>query len=365
MKRILFIFLFSFSTSIIYAARISGSFAPSDTNTVMNLLKMDYDTRADSSVQKVKVKTDKTFDFTITLKEPAIFCLEDGQGYTVTYLLVKPDDVIKLAINGGKVTVTGSQETQYLVDYESLREKTFIRLLKPTYDSARAANKAKDKEKVEYWNKQQAIAQVQYKAELSQWARQPFFLNSLAAIHHSLRWNSDTDVSLMDSMVAIYQKNYKGYTLTKQLENKVNRTKRVAFGVKAPVFQSTTAEGSAFDLATVNSKYILLDFWASWCGPCRLESPTLVRLYKEYQDKGFTIISVSIDDEQSKWIKAIKKDHYTWTNTSDLKGWQSPSAVLYGIASIPASFLLDGEGKIIAKNLRGEELEKKLKELMP
>lgn len=364
MKRLLFILLFSFSFPLLHAAKISGSFSPKDTVTVMTLLKMNYDTREDSTLQRIKVKPDKTFDFTITLKEPAIFCLEDGQGYTITYLLVKPADVITFTINNGKVSVTGSPETQYLIEYETLREKTFARLLKPTYDSARAANKAKDKEKLEYWNKQQTIAQAQYKAELSQWSRQAFFLNSLAAIHHSLRWNADTDVGLMDSMVAAYQKNYSGYTLTRQLENKVNRTKRVAFGVQAPNFLSTTEAGAAFALKEVKSNYILLDFWASWCGPCRMESPTLVRLYKEYQEKGFTIISVSIDDEQSKWLKAIKKDHYTWTNVSDLKGWQSPSAVLYGVTSIPASFLLDKEGRIIAKNLRGQELENKLKELM-
>ena len=111
-------------------------------------------------------------------------------------------------------------------------------------------------------------------------------------------------------------------------------------------------------------KYILLEFWASWCAPCREESPTLVRLYNQYKDKGFEILSVSIDKNTTLWKNAIRQDGYTWENVCDLNGYGGPTAALYTVTAIPNSFLLDKNGKIIAKDLRGKNLETKLAELM-
>jgi thiol-disulfide isomerase/thioredoxin len=107
----------------------------------------------------------------------------------------------------------------------------------------------------------------------------------------------------------------------------------------------------------------LVEFWASWCAPCREESPTLVRLYNEYKDKGFAILSVSIDKNTTQWKNAIRQDGYTWENVCDLNGYGGPTAALYTVTAIPNSFLLDKNGRIIAKNLRGKDLESKLAEL--
>jgi thiol-disulfide isomerase/thioredoxin len=111
-----------------------------------------------------------------------------------------------------------------------------------------------------------------------------------------------------------------------------------------------------------------VDFWASWCGPCRRENPNVVKVFNKYKDKGFTILGVSLDDEKSngkeKWIAAIHKDGLTWTHVSDLKYWQNAVSTSYGVQAIPQNFLLDPTGKIIAKGLRGEDLEKKLGELL-
>ncbi|MVM41703.1 redoxin domain-containing protein [Spirosoma sp. HMF3257] len=114
----------------------------------------------------------------------------------------------------------------------------------------------------------------------------------------------------------------------------------------------------------LSGKYTLVDFWASWCGPCRQESPTLVRLYTKYKGKGFAIVSVSIDTDKTRWENAIKKDGYTWENVSELDGYSGSTAALYTVTAIPNSFLLDKDGKIIAKNLRGKNLEDKLISLM-
>jgi peroxiredoxin len=279
-------------------------------------------------------------------------------------MVAKPADNIELTIRKDFVSSKGSPDTQYLINYEANRKKVFKKWLQPTYDSSSAAVKKGDKARIEYWNVEHEKASENYKAELATWVSQPFFLNSLAVVHHTMRWHSDHDIALMDAMAAAAQKNYPNYELTRQLVYKVNSTKRIAIGAIAPEFQSKNADGQQVDLKSYRGQYTLVDFWASWCGPCRQESPTLVRLYNSYHEKGFTILSVSIDTDDTKWRNAIKKDGYLWQNLSELSGYAGPTAVLYNVSAIPNSFLLDKEGRIIAKNLRGKNLENKLIELM-
>ena len=131
----------------------------------------------------------------------------------------------------------------------------------------------------------------------------------------------------------------------------------LSIGRIAPAFDLPSADGKVIRLADFKGKYVLIDFWSSWCGPCRQENPNIVRLFNRFKDKNFTILGISLDDDKADWLKAIKDDGLTWTQVSELKRWDSPIANLYKIESIPASFLLDPQGKIIAKNLRGTDLE--------
>lgn len=137
-------------------------------------------------------------------------------------------------------------------------------------------------------------------------------------------------------------------------------------GNKAPNIELTNWNGDTLSLKNLNGKYVLLDFWASWCPPCRAENPNVVKLYNQYKDKGFDVYSVSLDDNVDAWKKAVQKDKLDWKNhVSELKSWESNVAKMYKIESIPTTYLLDKSGKIIAKNLRGQELENKLAELFP
>ncbi|WP_299677960.1 TlpA disulfide reductase family protein [uncultured Dokdonia sp.] len=137
-------------------------------------------------------------------------------------------------------------------------------------------------------------------------------------------------------------------------------------GNKAPEFSAATPEGKELALSETLGKYTIVDFWASWCKPCRMENPNVVRVYNKYHDKGLNIISVSLDrpGQKNRWIKAIEKDQMDWYHVSNLQFWQDPIPKSYGVRAIPATFLLDEEGTIIAKNLRGQALENKIAELL-
>ena len=145
----------------------------------------------------------------------------------------------------------------------------------------------------------------------------------------------------------------------KQIADYIACEEKIAVGAIAPDFTSTDSEGKEFNMHSVKAKVKLLDFWASWCMPCRGENPNVVAIYKEYRDKGLEIISISVDDDKNAWLKAVEEDGLIWRQCADQN-----AAELYGIRVVPTTFLLDENNKIIAKNLRGDELKAKIAELL-
>ncbi|WP_157603465.1 DUF4369 domain-containing protein [Spirosoma telluris] len=240
---------FSFWINIAFSqsARVEGFLSAKFSGKPVQLTLMNYETRKDKKVQEVVVDAKGAFKFTISLKEPLIYTISVADSGLVQ-VVAKPGDAINLQFKKDEIVCSGSQDTQYLIDYERNRKNVFAKYLKRTYDSSAVAVKSGDKARIEYWNVEHEKASENYKAELATWVEQPFFINSLAAVHHSMRWHSDKDIKLMDQMVAIFQKKYPNTELTRQLVNKATATKRIALGAIAPEFIAKDTAGHAVAL---------------------------------------------------------------------------------------------------------------------
>jgi len=166
--------------------------------------------------------------------------------------------------------------------------------------------------------------------------------------------------SVATELFSLLNKETQQSAIGSRIKTALQTDAKTAKGRVAPEIVMTDKDGKIVKLSDFKGKYVLIDFWASWCGPCRKENPNVVAAYKKYHDKGFEILGISLDSKKDAWLKAIAADGLSWTHVSELQGWSNTAATAYGVKSVPASFLLDPEGKVVGKDLRGEQLNKTL-----
>lgn len=186
---------------------------------------------------------------------------------------------------------------------------------------------------------------------------------SVVSAYIVLRNAYQYDETDLEPIVNNFDNSVKGSIYIKKLSERIETLKRVSVDQPAVDFTMNDIGGNPVTLSSLYGKYLLVDFWASWCGPCRRENPNVVAAYNEFNDKGFDILGVSFDKDKDKWIKAVEDDGLLWHQVGDLKGWGNEAGKLYAINSIPSNILLDPKGIIIAKNLRGEDLLAQLEKL--
>jgi peroxiredoxin len=307
---------------------------------------------------------------------------------------IKPEDIITLLIHpGDRITVTGETSNlsgTYKVegsdDSRKIRElsfelnKTLLRiknLSRIFNDSIRSPNfpeikSALDKSYNEIVNSQRDFTFQFIRENINSPASLMALYQQIGPHHFLLDPTNDYNwYKMVDSSLTIHYPESESVQelhrqvveLTAQRRANEMNMRRFAKGATVPEITLPSPDGDTIGLSSLRGKYVLLDFWASWCAPCRYESPNLVAAYKKYNPKGFEIYQVSLDRSREAWIKAIEDDHLNWKHVSDLQFWNSVVVPVYNIQGIPANFLLDPDGKIIDQNLRGERLMEKLKEI--
>lgn len=277
-------------------------------------------------------------------------------------------------LDGGKISLTGTLDSLYKADItgSAAQEdlKKFNEMRSPIdvkqqqlYNDYQAAAMSGDEQKALQIQKDYELLEEEGKELVARFVKE-HPASYVSAFQLAQNFSYDIVPSQVEPLYNALDDKIKNSHFGKAVKEGLDAAKTTAVGSIAPDFTLKDVNGKPVSLAAFKGKYILVDFWASWCGPCRQENPTVVKAYQNYKSKGFDILGVSLDEKKDKWEQAIKQDKLDWTQVSDLKGWQSEVAELYGVKAIPMNYLLDKEGKIIAKSLRGAELIRKLGELL-
>ena len=187
------------------------------------------------------------------------------------------------------------------------------------------------------------------------------YVSPLAIFRHN---QVTGDYKKQEAMYNTLAANIKTSTIGKYIEQQISQNIAAGYGKPLANFSQADTTGIDISLASFKGKYVLVDFWASWCRPCRMENPNVVRTFEKYKNKNFTVLGVSLDQDKQKWVEAIAADNLKWTNVSDLKGWGNAVAAQFGIQSIPQNILIDTEGNLIGKNLRGSALEYRIMQIL-
>lgn len=283
--------------------------------------------------------------------------LHDQDGF---FLIVSPGEDIVIKAKSGELfksyQVAGSVESMNLKKLNRISSKRdslniVLQTAQTNRDQALFESAFTEYEQV------QAGVDGQVKAFID---NNPTSFASLAALQ-SL--NPDVDFAYFQKVITNLDGKANGNEIYDLLKQQVSQLSALAPGTMAPEINLPQPNGDMLSLSSLRGKYVLIDFWASWCGPCRRENPNVKKVYDKYHSKGFEILGVALDKTQAAWVTAIEQDQLNWKHVSDLKYWQSSVVPAYQVQAIPLTFLIDKEGKIIAKNLRGQALEDKLEEI--
>lgn len=315
-------------------------------------------------IDSVQLKKDNTFTMKRKVSEPGFYMVSFFNQQKVLVILDKSNLEVNADGNNpaGNFTLKGSKDVEDLQKITKAQNELQgkVNNLGAKFQQANEKKDDKTREQIqaEYFG-----LQTNFNNTIKGLIRE--IGPTLASWYATNLLNPEEEYVFLDSLSKGFEKEMPNSKFVKEFKTKLSQYKNVVtVGQAAPEISLNNPEGKPLNLSSLRGKYVLIDFWASWCGPCRQENPNVVRMYNKFKGKNFEIFGVSLDKSKEKWVEAIQKDQLSWVHVSDLQFWQSAGAQAYGVQSIPATFLLDPAGKVIAKNLRGKALENKLTEIL-
>ena len=366
MQRILFlltiILLSSCSKKENSTFTLHGQINNSENKYILLQQESDIERKISKLIDTIKLDENGNFEYALN-EEPHYYTLVLNENENIPLAIAKNQQITIESINS-KPLVGGSKDTDLLNAYEKLRKESLDRLVNTIRKQIVAENKSENPnpKTIDSLGKLELNNYDLHLAELNAFIKNKMG-TSIAIYPTSLRWK-DNNIKFFDSLTSAFETAHPDLAISKKLREKVTRLQQTAVGGKVPGIVMTAANKDTVSLFSITEKYTLIDFWASWCGPCRRESDILNKLYEKYKDKGFTIYGVSLDTNEKQWTNAMAKDHRIWANVSSLQGFETPAAYNFAVTALPMNYLIDSKGIIIAKNLHGEELEKLVDQVM-
>ena len=346
---------------------IEGTITSTENNYVLLYQETDIERKVSTLIDTIFLDAQGKFKVEFNL-QPHLYRLDLGNQKEVILAIDKGQHLI-IHINAPdkdqiEKTVSGSIDTEKLWAYEDFRDRSLDTLVQSVRREIKALKQIEnpDSSKIDSLGNLEVTNYDIHIEELNNFVKTRMG-TTIGLYATSIRWRGEENIALFDSLVSAFEKEHPDLDISSKLREKITRLKQTSIGGIAANIAMKSANGATIQLSDINQQYTLIDFWASWCGPCRRESGSLNELYKKYNDKGFEIYGVSLDSNRDKWLAALEKDQRTWANVSSLEGFKTPAAFDYAVTALPDNYLIDAAGKIIAKNIHGEELEVLLEEL--
>ncbi len=343
---------------------LSGEIKNLPTGIIQLNLEEDVNRKISKTIAEIPIDENGRFKLAGDLV-PHIYTLKINDKKTITLAIDQGQNIVISGDATDAITITGSSDTTSFESYEKFRKESLNRLVisvRNQIKELKSKNTHENDPKMLELANLEIVNYDKHKDELIEFIKKEMG-TSIAVYATSIRWDGEKNIPFLNDLAKQFETAHPNLEVTKKLTEKVKILTANSIGGKVADIRMPNKDGEIIALNSLKAKYILIDFWGSWCAPCRRESGELVTLYQKFKPQGFEIYGVGLESEKEAWLEAIEQDKRTWANVSTFQEFTTPVAFDYAVTSLPANFLIDEGGKVVAKNLHGRELQEMLEKL--